>query len=151
MTARRWQDVPKNEQKAIQQHLASMPEPIRALPSVSGGKGSFKLKGYVKCDLSASEKTEFQAWEAGREAGTSLSRLVGLVEDGYLLKVSPNSTGFQASLCASETGKPWDGYVLVAMARHALRAIDALVYKHDVALLGDWSIAMDDESEDFLR
>lgn len=148
---KRWQELSKVEQKEVQQRLAALPDPNKRDEYKSRSNVGFKLKGYVRCELSASEKEEFSSWESGRDVAASMARLVALVDDGYLLKLSPNSSGFQASLCASETNHAWDGYVLVAMARHAARAADLLVFKHDALLHGDWSQAMDDTSEDFLR
>lgn len=149
--AKRWSELTKGEQENVKQGLASLGAPGTLPGKGTAPKNGFRLLGYVRCDLSATEREEFASWEAGRERTASLERLLTLVEDGYLLKASPNASGFQASLCAGSTNTPWDGYVLVAMARHASRACDVLVYKHDVLLRGDWSLALQDDTEGFLR
>jgi len=142
--------LPKAEQEKITRHLAQMrtesPKQAR-----QNGNGSFQLKGYVRCELSKSDKEAYREWENGHQAAESYAVLVKLADSGYLLKVGESGQGHQASLSAYTTGKPWDGYVLVSHAGNAERAVMLLVYKHEVLLNGDWEAFIGDGGEEDFR
>lgn len=145
-----WDQLPKEEKQRIMRTLSEKRDetPKQAAAKKAGG---FQLKGYVRCDLSASEKEAYKAWEEAHGNVECYDRLIKAVDSGYLLKVGENGSGFQASLCAASTGCAWDGYVLSAHAGHAARAAMLLVYKHEVLMLSDWSQFLGDEGEDSFR
>jgi hypothetical protein len=145
-----WDKLPKSEQEKVKKHLKSLPEKSENAPK-KNGKVSFQLKGYVRCELSTADKDNFRVWESGDDVINVNGRMMDIVEDGYLFKVGDTGSGFQASLCAAQTGKAWDGYVLVAHASYAKRAVHLLWYKHTIMMDGDWSAWMSDEGEDFIR
>jgi hypothetical protein len=145
-----WERLPKADQEKIKRQLKSIPEKDNnsAKPKPKNG---FQLKGYVRCELSSADKDTFREWESGEDIINVNGRMIDLVEDGYLLKVGDTGNGYQASLCASATGKAWEGYVLTAHASYAKRAVHLLWYKHAMMMEGDWSAWMSDEGEDFIR
>lgn len=145
-----WDQLPKEERERITQALKERAkEPVKQ--NGKARNGSFQLKGYVRCELSATEKEAFKAWESEHSNVECYERLIKAADSGYLLKVGESGDGFQASLCASSTGKPWDGYVLVAHAGHAARASMLLVYKHEVLMQQDWEPWLGGEGEEMLR
>lgn len=145
-----WDQLPKAEREKITRELEAK---RNESPKAQNGRrgGSFQLKGYVRCELSKSEKEEYKAWEEATSNVQCYERLIKLADSGYLLKVGDTGNGFQASLCAATTGKPWDGYVLVSHAGHAARAVMLLVYKHEVLMQSDWSGFLSEEGEDSFR
>lgn len=130
--------------------LAALPMPPTT-KVVGKGKGGFTLKGYVRCELAASDKEGFTTWEAEQDPAAILGQLVAEVDSGYLLKIGEAEKGYQASLCAATTDKGWDGYVLTAHASSGVRASALLVYKHCVLMQRDWTAWTVDDGEDFLR
>lgn len=146
-----WSDIPRAEQEAIRQGLDQL---RNASPAPSGKAdrtlSGFKLIGYVRCDLANADKAAFLAWEAANVEGR-LDQLVKAVDSGYLVKCGEGKEGYQASLSAATTGKPWDGYVLTAWAATPDRAISLLLFKHLILLNADWTITSADETIDFMR
>lgn len=145
-----WHKLPKSEQEQIKRKLKALPEKQEQKPA-KNSKNSFQLRGYVRCELSAADKEAFKVWEQEHGADIAYGRLIDLVESGYLFKVGDTGSGFQATLCAATTNKPWEGYVLTAHASYAARAARLLLYKHETLMEGDWSAWMTDEGEDFIR
>jgi len=145
-----WDRLPKSEQEQIKKRLKSIPEKEVQKPS-KPAKSNFQLKGYCRCELSTADKDAFKEWEKSDDIINVNGRMIDIVEDGYLLKVGDNGNGFQASLSANTTGKPWEGYVLTAHASYAKRAVYLLWYKHQIMMEGDWSAWMAEDSEDFIR
>lgn len=146
-----WDKIPKDEQARITKHLNSLrQEPIKR-DSRNGNGGGFHLVGYARCELSVSDKEAFKEWETDHAPEWAYGVLVKLVESGYLLKIGEQGNGFQASLCAATTGRPWEGYVLVAHAGSGTRAALLLVYKHEILMRGDWESFIADVGEDALR
>lgn len=145
-----WDALPPAERQRIVKHLSDVRNTTPE-PKASKKNGQFQLRGYVRCELSASDKEEFKAWESGQEPAAIFAALVKAADSGYLLKVGEQGQGAQASLCASSTGQPWDGMVLVAHAGSSVRAATLLVYKHELMMRGDWSAWLSDEGEDVLR
>jgi hypothetical protein len=145
-----WDKLPKQEQEKVKKQLKALPdkEPANSKPKPKNG---FQLRGYVRCELSSVDKEAFKEWESGLGEDSRLGLLMDLVEGGYLFKVGDTGSGFQASLCASTTGKLWEGYVLTAHASYAVRAARLVLYKHEVMMQGDWSAWMSEEGEDFIR
>lgn len=145
-----WEQLPKAEQEAVKKALL---KPDAKLEQKSGKPKSngFQLKGYVRCELSSADKDSFKEWEKSDDVINVVGRLIDIVEDGYLFKVGDTGSGFQATLCAANTGKPWEGYVLTAHASYARRAMLLLWYKHVTMMQGDWVAWMADEGEDFIR
>lgn len=150
LAARRWDDLSPQEQKMLTKDLLSRgkPEPKQKQPKRNG---SFDLRGYVRCELSASDKDAFREWEKDQDSQAIFGRLVKACDSGYLLKVGQVGQGAQASLCAASTDREWDGYVLVAHAGDATRAAMLLVYKHEVIMRSDWQEWLAEEGEDALR
>jgi len=148
--ASKWEALPKAEQESIKKKLKALPDPEAAKPA-KPAKNGFQLKGYVRCELAAADKEAFKAWEEGLGDESRLGALIGLVEDGYLFKLSDTGSSFQASLCAASTDRPWNGYVLTAHASYAVRAARLLLYKHEIMMQGDWTAFMAEEGEDFIR
>ena len=148
--AKRWQDLSKAEQKQISMHLQSVAqsEPVKA---PKRARGTFELRGYVRCELSSADKEAFRLWEELQTADSLYQALVKAADSGYLFKVGANKEGFQASFCASDTGSSWDGMVLTAHAGNSGRAIALLVYKHEILMQGDWAAFNDEGGEDFFR
>ena len=145
-----WEQMPKEEQERIRKHLNGLrPEPPKK--QERNGNGGFRLIGYARCELSGSDKEAFKEWEIEHSAEWAYGVLVKLVDSGYLLKLGEQGTGFQASLCAAATGKPWEGYVLVAHAGSGARAALLLVYKHEILMRGDWEPFIAETGEDALR
>lgn len=144
-----WEQLPKKERERMTRELlaAGKVEPAKNGKPRTG----FQLKGYIRCDLSVTEKDGFREWEQQHTAVECYGQLVKAVDSGYLLKVGESGQGFQATLCASSTGLTWDGYVLTAHAAHAERAVILLIYKHEVLLQSDWSESMQEDGEDFMR
>lgn len=145
-----WDQLPKAEQEKTKRYLASLPDPVQSKEK-KNGRGGFSLKGYVRCELSASDKDAFREWEEQHTNVECYEQLIKAADSGYLLKVGESGQGYQATLCASSTGHGWDGYVLTAHANHAARATMLLVYKHEVMLRSDWSLCLEEEGEDFMR
>lgn len=145
-----WDKLPKSEQEQVKKRLKSIPEKGEQKPS-KPAKSNFQLKGYVRCELSSADKDAFKLWEQDEDVINVNGRMIDIVEDGYLLKVGDTGSGFQASLSANTTGKPWDGYVLTAHASYAKRAIWLLWYKHSIMMEGDWTSWMSEDGEDFIR
>jgi hypothetical protein len=145
-----WSGLSKREQQAaikgLKESAASKPAPKPAKKP-----GTFDLKGYLRCELSASDKEAFREWETINTAEECFGLLVKATDSGYLLKCGESGQGAQASLSAASTGQEWDGYVLVAHAGNAARAAMLLVYKHEVMMQRDWSPWMAEEGEDALR
>jgi hypothetical protein len=145
-----WDKLPKSEQEQIKKRLKAIPEKGEQKPS-KPSKSNFQLKGYIRCELSSADKDAFKEWEQGDDIINVNGRMIDIVEDGYLLKIGDNGNGFQASISANTTGKPWEGYVLTAHASYAKRALHLLWYKHSVMMEGDWSPWMAEDGEDFIR
>jgi hypothetical protein len=145
-----WDKLPKADQEKIKRQLKSLPEK-ESSAAKGKQKNGFQLRGYVRCELSSADKEAFRQWEAGDDVVNVNGRLLDLVEDGYLFKVGDTGSGFQASLCASNTGKAWEGYVLTAHASYAKRAASLVWYKHSIMMDGDWSAWMSDDGEDAFR
>jgi hypothetical protein len=145
-----WDQLPKAEQEKVKKHLASLPDPQGA-KNGKNGRGGFQLKGYVRCELSASDKEAYREWESQHTNVECYEQLIKAADSGYLVKVGEAGQGYMASLCASSTGKGWDGYVLTAHAGHSARASMLLVYKHEILLRGDWSDCLEEGGEDFMR
>jgi hypothetical protein len=145
-----WDQLPKDERERITKHLNSQ-RPSAANGASKNGSGGFKLEGYARCELSASDKDAFRLWEQDHTPEWAYGILVKLVDSGYLLKIGEQGNGFQASLCAASTGKPWDGHVLVAHAGAGARSALLLVFKHEVLMRGDWEPFVGDGGEDGLR
>jgi len=145
-----WESLPKKEQERVRQHLEKMrtESPKQA---ANGRNGGFSLKGYVRCELSKSDKAAYVEWEAGHSDTECYGVLVKLADSGYLLKVGESGNGHQASLSAYSTGNAWDGYVLVSHASNAQRAVMLLVYKHTVLLDADWEAFIGDGGEEDFR
>jgi hypothetical protein len=145
-----WESLPKAEQQKLIKQMNKVREEA---PSVRPQKknGQFQLKGYVRCELSASDKESFKEWETQKSAAECYELLIKAADSGYLLKVGEQGQGAQASLCAAATGQAWDGYVLVAHAGNAVRAAMLLVYKHELLMQRDWSAWLADEGEEVLR
>lgn len=144
-----WEQLPKAEQERIRRSLNEKRTESPKQPQRKAG--TFNLRGYVRCELSASDKEAFKAWEEGQDEAACYGRLIKAVDSGYLLKVGEQGGGFQASLSANTTNQSWDGYVLVAHAGHAARAVMLLVYKHEVLAEQDWSAWVDEGGEDSFR
>lgn len=125
--------------------------PVQAAKNGKPGKGGFSLRGYVRCELAASDKDGFTVWEQAQEPAATLGQLVGEVDSGYILKLGEAEKGYQATLCAASTGRDWDGYVLTAHASSGVRAAALLVYKHCVLMQRDWTAWTAEDAEDFLR
>lgn len=145
-----WERLPKNEQERQKAIMAAG----RIQPPANGakrGNGTFALKGYVRCELSASDKDAYRTWEAAHSHVECLEQVVKLADSGYLFKLGEQGGGFQASLSAYTTGQSWDGYVMVAHAGSATRAVMLLVYKHQILMLGEWTAFVSDGGEDDFR
>src|SRR5690348_14368823 len=142
-----WESLSKKEQQALVKQMNRLreQEPVKGQPAKKNG---FNLKGYIRCDLSASDKEAFKVWEVGHPAEECFGLLVKAADSGYLLKVGEAGQGGLASLSAATTGQPWDGFVLTAHAGSAVRAAVLLVYKHSVLMEGDWQAWMTEEGED---
>lgn len=145
-----WKHLTPKEQRALAKQLLSggKPDPKARQPKRNG---TFELRGYVRCELSASDKDSFRSWEAEQSEEAIFGRLVKYCDSGYLLKVGQVGQGAQASLCASSTDQEWDGFVLVAHAGNASRAAMLLVYKHELIMQSDWRDWLSEEGEDALR
>jgi len=145
-----WHQMPKaDQQKALREMKRQEREkPLQAPPKKNG---AFTLKGYIRCELSASDKEAFKEWETQQDESATMGVLVKVVDSGYLLKVGENGSAYQASLCAASTGREWDGYVLTAHAGTGIRAATLLVFKHEILMQREWTAWMTDESEDALR
>jgi len=144
-----WDDLTKGEQEKERKRLAALPDPNQV--KARQGKGGFTLRGYVRCELSSSDKEGFRSWEQENSAVDVLDLLIKSVDSGYLLKLGEQGQGYQASLCAATTSNDWNGYVLTAHASSAARAAMLLIYKHQVLMACDWSPWLADEGEDFFR
>jgi len=145
-----WDSLPKKERERIAKELnAKRPEK----PSLEAKRrnGVFNLRGYARCELSASDKDAFKAWEEGVSLETCLDGVIKAATDGYLFKLGAAGSGYQASYSAATTEKTWDGYVLVAHAGSADRVVKLLTYKHEVLMERDWSDWLGEEGEDMLR
>ena len=145
-----WDQLSPKERKAIERDLKAKREMGPAKPDSKRSNG-FQLKGYVRCDLSTSDKESFVAWEAAHNALEAYDVLVKAADSGYLLKVGEAEKGGIASLSAAATGQVWDGFVLTAHAGSAVRAAVLLAYKHEVIMQREWSAWMDGEGDDVLR
>jgi hypothetical protein len=145
-----WADLTKAEQEIIRRSLLQGRDELEKRAAAKT-KSSFTLKGYVRCELAASDKEAFKAWEAAQDDAECLGQLVKVVDSGYLLKVGESGQGYQASISAATTGTDWDGYVLTAHASSCGRAIALLVYKHLVLMESDWSAWVAEGGEDFFR
>lgn len=145
-----WEQLPKHEQERLKLLMAT-PNQVSQKRVAVNGNGGFKLVGYVRCELSVSDKQAYREWEPLHTDAECYAILVKLVDSGYLLKIGESGNGYQASLCAATTGRPWDGYVLVSHAGSGSRAAMLLVYKHEVLLNGDWEAFIDDNGEDSFR
>lgn len=145
-----WESLPAEQRQAIERELkAKSKQPIgKEQPKKNG---QFQLKGYVRCELSQSDKEAFREWEQSYTPVQAFERLVKAADSGYLLKVGQTGTGAQASLCAAWTEQPWDGFVLVAHAGNASRAAMLLVFKHEVIMQSSWDGWLSEEGEDALR
>jgi hypothetical protein len=146
-----WDKLPKAEQERIKKSLQHTADTVPVKSSKPGKGSSFQLKGYVRCELSASDKEAFTSWEVEYTNVQCYEVLIKAADDGYIVKVSPSGVGFQATLSAAETNQEWDGYVLTAHAGHAARAMMLLVFKHEMLMRRDWSAWMADDEETLLR
>lgn len=145
-----WESLPKKERERIAKELNAKRE-SKPLPEAKRRNGVFNLRGYARCELSASDKEAFKAWEDGIGLETCLDGVIKATTDGYLFKLGATGNGYQASYSAATTEKSWDGYVLVAHAGSAERVVKLLTYKHEVLMERDWSDWLGDEGEDALR
>jgi hypothetical protein len=145
-----WDNLPKKERERITRELLSKRE-SKPAPEAKRRNGVFNLRGYARCELSASDKEAFRLWEETVSLETCLSNALAAATDGYLLKLGATGNGYQASYSAATTEKPWDGYVLVAHAGTAERVVKLLTYKHEVLMEKDWADWLGEEGEDALR
>jgi hypothetical protein len=111
----------------------------------------FKVQGYVSCELDKDLKDHFTTWMEQQNGSLGLSQVGTLVEDGYILKCTVSDKGYMSSLCAWQTGLPWDGQVLTARASSAHKSLLLLFYKHYQLMQADWSAWVGTEDTDFLR
>lgn len=146
-----WDDLSKAEQEVIKRDLLKKAKELHADAPKPKGKPTFTLKGYVRCELSASDKEAFKAWELATPSSEVMEQLIKETDSGYLLKVGEQGNAHQASLCAASTSKEWDGYVLTAHASSSMRAAALLVYKHAVLMERDWTAWQSEEGDDFFR
>src|SRR5579864_8872042 len=93
-----WEQLPKADQEKVKRALQ---EKNRQEVKPAPKKGQFQLRGYLRCDLSASDRESFKEWEASLEGLGWLDKLLKDVDSGYLLKMGESGQGFQASLSAS--------------------------------------------------
>lgn len=145
-----WASLSKVEQRQIMMHLESLKDSQPVKPQKTA-KGTFNLKGYVRCELSAADKDAFKLWEDVQSDAAMYDALVKAVDSGYMLKAGEGKESYQATLSAADTGQDWDGYVLTAFASSPGRALALLVYKHSVLMQQDWSAWMTEGGEDFIR
>lgn len=145
-----WEKLPKVDQEHFKAQMAA--NRLQAPPNGQRkGNGGFALKGYVRCELSATDKDAYRVWETAHSHMECFDQVVKLADSGYLFKLGEQGGGFQASLSASATGQAWDGYVLVSHAGSAARATMLLVYKHSILMLGDWTAFVSEGGEDDFR
>jgi hypothetical protein len=145
-----WKDLSPAEQRKITDQLKS--ERGQREPKMKPSRPPvFQLKGYVRCELSTIDKTEFKAWFEAEKPIDVYDLLLKAVDSGYLFKVGVGKEGYTASLSAFDTGKGYDGYVLTAFAGTAPNAIAVLMFKHHIMLKTDWSDAAEPATDDFFR
>lgn len=113
------------------------------------GKGKEKDNGYkppvfVRCDLSADQKTEMAEWANGNGSDSLLEHICKSTEENYTLSLKAIEHGYQASLTQQKdasVSNPNGGKSLVTRASSPERALWSVYYKHTQLLKKNWSSA----------
>lgn len=94
--------------------------------------------GYVRHNISAEEKAQFDQWQPGVEY---LKNALDRICQGYTVSVKWDGFNetFQCALTCTSKSSVNAGYVLVARAPDCYSAIELAIFKHFILLGEDWS------------
>lgn len=127
--------------KQIVEKTGTNPQPRYAVNSTRAVGGKVDFTGYVRCELSRSERDELKAWAEGISAENIVDFLTAAADSGYKLTLVDRADAFMASLMGTDPGLPSAGMILTAYGKAPQDAVLALMYKHEVLLERDWSNA----------
>lgn len=104
-------------------------------------QGKNTWRGYVRCELSAEEKTRVRDAADDVTLNNLVEVLEGLIAEGLKFSLSQprEDASVTASLYDGRDGSVSQGYSLTAFGGSAVTAIIALEYKHTHKLKGDWA------------
>lgn len=113
-----------------------------------GKANGYNRPTFVRCDLTADQKTELAKWANSRGGNDLLDYIVESINEGYTLSAKEAEVGFQASLTQGKQaaiGVKNVGKCLVTRASSVERALWSLYYKHTQILEKDWGSASQEQ------
>lgn len=117
---------------------ATTPNPNKVDPKQNGNGGPL----YVKCDLTAEQKTLCKMWADDVESIDVIAWIDHVVDNGDILSVKHivGQDGYQANLTGGELSTSHKGKCLISRASTAWKAVLSLMYKDTQVLQGIWAV-----------
>jgi hypothetical protein len=121
----------------------------QSLEQSNGSKknGNYGKPMYVRCDLSAEQKSKMQSWADDLEHDELMQLYDDCQSDGYVFSAKPLEQGYQASLTPAygNAERTNGGKCLVTRASTPQKALLSLFFKHSVLLSKNWQSLKDQQ------
>lgn len=104
---------------------------------------------YVKCDLTVEQKALLVEFSAAVKEPQVLAWLAKEVENGHVVSLRSNETGYQCSVTGVRPASGHDGIALISRASTPIRSVHSAMFKDTVILKGAWSSLQSKDALDF--